>query len=128
MFPGRGLQSVSEATLCHPVREGELLLMRKKRGPGAGNLIAPGGKLEGDEPFMFVHVFLTRSFVGRARETAEGDPAWYPVDDLPYGEMWPDDRYWLPLLLDGERFRGRFRFDADGEELLAHEVETGVEF
>lgn len=153
---------MSEATLCHPVRDGELLLMRKKRGPGAGNLIAPGGKLEGDEtpreaavretreetglrvrdlekrgeldfvfgdePFMFVHVFLTRSFVGRPRETAEGDPAWYPVDDLPYGEMWPDDRYWLPLLLDGERFRGRFRFDADGEELLAHEVETGVEF
>lgn len=43
------------ATLCHPVREREggleLLLMEKKRGVGAGNLIAPGGKVEpGERP------------------------------------------------------------------------------
>jgi 8-oxo-dGTP diphosphatase len=151
---------MQEATLCHPVVDGELLVIRKQRGPGAGNLVAPGGKLEpgetpleaavretreevgiavhdpekrgelrfvfGDEPFMFVHVFLARSFDGTPEATDEGVPRWVPVDDLPFGEMWPDDRYWLPLLLDGGRFRGEFHFDADGDELLSHHVDRGV--
>jgi len=151
-----------EATLCHPLRADELLLIRKQRGPGAGSLVAPGGKLEdaetprecavretreevglhvrdldkrgelrfvfGDEPFMFVHVFLTRTFEGVAEQTAEGIPHWVDTDDLPFEEMWDDDRYWLPLLLNGERFRGEFYFDSDGEEVLEYDLETGVAF
>lgn len=151
-----------EATLCHPIREDELLLIRKQRGPGAGNLVAPGGKLEaeetpracairetreevglritalekrgelrfvfGQEPFMFVHVFLTRSFDGDPERTEEAIPQWVDTDDLPYGEMWDDDRYWLPLLLDGERFRGEFYFDEEGETVVEYDLETGVEF
>jgi hypothetical protein len=35
--------------------------------------------------------------------------------------MWVDDALWLPLLLAGERFRGRFVFDRD--TMLDHEVE-----
>jgi len=150
-----------EATLCHPLRVDELLLIRKQRGPGTGNLVAPGGKIEadetprecairetreevglhvqdlekrgelrfvfGDEPFMFVHVFLTRSFEGQPTRTAEAIPCWIDTDDPPYEEMWDDDRYWLPLLLNGERFRGEFHFDSDGEEVLEYDLETGVE-
>jgi 8-oxo-dGTP diphosphatase len=152
---------VREATLCHPIANGEVLLIRKKRGPGAGNLVGPGGKVEagetpreamrrevreetglrirsatkrgelafefGGDPFMFVHVYVSRSFAGDPEETPEGTPGWYPLDDLPYEEMWDDDRYWLPVMLDGERFRGEFYFDAEGEALLDHDLETGVD-
>ncbi|WP_135365129.1 8-oxo-dGTP diphosphatase [Halosimplex halophilum] len=39
----------TEATLCHPVVDGELLLIRKRRGLGAGKLVGPGGKVEDGE-------------------------------------------------------------------------------
>ena len=34
------------ASLCYVVRGGEILLIRKKRGLGAGKINAPGGRLE----------------------------------------------------------------------------------
>lgn len=151
-----------EATLCHPLQDGEVLLVRKQRGPGAGNLVAPGGKIEtgetprecavretreevglevrdldkrgelrfvfGDEPFMFVHVYRTTAFDGEPRSSEEAIPRWIDTDDLPYEEMWDDDRYWLPLLLDGQHFRGEFYFDSDGEDVLEYDLETDVEF
>lgn len=78
----------------------------------------------GDDPFMHVHVFHADQFHGKPEETAEARPEWFHIDDLPYAEMWPDDRHWLPLLLDGENFEGAFFFDEDGEEILAYGLET----
>jgi ADP-ribose pyrophosphatase YjhB (NUDIX family) len=40
---------MEEATLCHPVCGDRLLLIRKQRGVGAGNLVGPGGTVEADE-------------------------------------------------------------------------------
>lgn len=40
---------MDEATLCHPIVENELLLIRKQRGLGAGKLVGPGGTVESDE-------------------------------------------------------------------------------
>jgi 8-oxo-dGTP diphosphatase len=37
---------------------------------------------------------------------------WVPVDGIPYDRMWADDAHWLPLMLAGKRFSGRFLFDA----------------
>lgn len=155
-------EEMTEGALVHPVRDGRMLLLQKKRGVGAGNLIGPGGKLEpgespaeagirevreetgvrihdldrvgvlefvfGEDPFMRPHVFVAREFSGTPRESDEGVPEWHEVDALPYDRMWEDDRYWFPYMLAGEPFRARFRFDADGERMLAGEVETGVEF
>ena len=40
------------ATLCYIVRDGQLLLIRKKRGIGAGKINGPGGKVDpGETPF-----------------------------------------------------------------------------
>ncbi|MEZ3114496.1 8-oxo-dGTP diphosphatase [Halobaculum sp. MBLA0147] len=40
---------LDEYTICHPVVDGELLLIRKQRGVGAGNLVGPGGAVEAGE-------------------------------------------------------------------------------
>jgi len=40
---------VDRATLTFVIRESEILLIRKKRGLGAGKINGPGGKLEPDE-------------------------------------------------------------------------------
>lgn len=130
------------------VREGErILLIRKKRGLGAGKVNGPGGRLDpGETPreaairetqeelhisptgvdevgtlsFQFVdglsihvHVFTATGYEGTPTETDEAIPLWAEVDAMPYDEMWADDRHWLPLLLEGRTFSGRFLFDGD---------------
>ncbi len=36
--------------------------------------------------------------------------------------MWADDAHWLPLMLEGKRFEGRFRFD--GDAMLEKEIKV----
>jgi 8-oxo-dGTP diphosphatase len=73
-----------------------------------------------------VHVFRATEYDGTPEETEEADPAWFPVEDLPFEEMWQTDREWLPVVLDGGTFRGRFVYsDGEPEDVT---VETGVSF
>jgi 8-oxo-dGTP diphosphatase len=163
--------ATQEATICH-LLEGDLaagpdgidrvLLMRKKRGVGAGLYNGPGGKVEpdesprecavreaaeelrvdvhdlekvgelrfafGGEPAFFCHVFRSADFTGPPEETPEAVPEWFTADELPYGEMWEDDRHWVPLLLEGRPFAGLVAFDAEGETMQTCDLETDVGF
>jgi 8-oxo-dGTP diphosphatase len=73
-----------------------------------------------------VHVFRATEYAGTPEETDEADPEWFSVDDLPFDEMWPTDREWLPVVLDGGTFRGRFVYE--NSEPRDVTVETGVPF
>ena len=42
-------QPRERATLCFIIKDGEILLIRKKRGFGAGKINAPGGRIEPGE-------------------------------------------------------------------------------
>lgn len=83
----------------------------------------------GELSFQFVNGHSIHGFVftagdcdGAPRETAEAIPLWTPLDRIPYDRMWADDRLWLPLLLAGKPFKGRFLFDDD--TMLGHELIT----
>ncbi len=153
------------ATLCHPIVDGELLLIRKQRGIGAGKLVGPGGKIEpgeipreaacrelreelhvspigmkqcGEFAFhlrddrpnddsMVVSVFVANGIDGEPVATEEAVPVWHSATELPYDEMWPDDRIWIPHMLDGDSFRGTFVLSADGGSLLHYEMELDVD-
>jgi 8-oxo-dGTP diphosphatase len=149
-------QPVDKATLLFVRRESEVLLIRKRRGLGAGKINAPGGRLDdGELPrdgairevqeevcitpldpdhcgelfFQFVDgysihvwVFLADDHRGEACTTDEAIPHWTPLDEIPYDEMWADDQVWVPLMLEGKRFSGRFIFD--GDEMLDHDVDV----
>ena len=73
-----------------------------------------------------VHVFRVDTFSGVPVETEEMKPKWFAFADIPYGIMWPDDQYWLPLFLEGKKFRTKFLFGADDIvlEKEASEVES----
>lgn len=58
-------------------------------------------------------VFRASGFDGEPVETDEAVPLWTPLDAIPYERMWADDLHWLPLLLAGTPFEGRFVFDSD---------------
>jgi len=66
-------------------------------------------------------VFLADGFEGDLGETEEAAPFWVSHDEIPYARMWADDVHWLPLVLAGQRFTGRFLFD--GEVMLEHHIE-----
>ena len=52
------------ATLLFVVRNGEILLMRKKRGLGAGKINGPGGRIEAGESSLDAAVRETREELG----------------------------------------------------------------
>lgn len=70
-----------------------------------------------------VHVFRVDMWTGEPRETEEMRPQWFAFADIPYDTMWPDDIYWLPLLLEGKKFRTRFLF-GEGDRVLEKSVTT----
>jgi len=143
------------ATLLFVIRGGRILLIRKKRGLGAGKINGPGGRIGpaetprecairevqeelcvtptgvsfcGELRFQFLdglslhgYVFKASDCDGEPCETEEATPLWTPVDEIPYDEMWADDRLWVPLMLAGARFEGRFLFD--GDRMLGHHLE-----
>jgi len=83
----------------------------------------------GDLFFQFVdgysirgYVFISESWSGQARETDEADPFWCRTDAVPFDRMWVDDAWWLPHLLAGRPFRGRFLFD--GETMLSMSLDV----
>lgn len=68
-----------------------------------------------------VHVFLTKEWNGTPTETEEMAPKWFTIDKIPYDQMWEDDIFWLPKVLDGHIVEGYFLFD-ENQKMLAHEV------
>ncbi|MBQ75229.1 MAG: NUDIX hydrolase [Gammaproteobacteria bacterium] len=142
------------ATLMFVIKDEQILLIRKKRGLGAGKINGPGGRLEASEspeecairetreeliinPInvefageLFFHaedmprihgfVFTATDYEGTPTETEEAIPLWFNIDEIPYGEMWEDDRHWLPQIIEGLRVDAWFTFAA--ESLLDYKV------
>ncbi|HUC25331.1 MAG TPA: NUDIX domain-containing protein [Streptosporangiaceae bacterium] len=58
-------------------------------------------------------VFVTWDFQGEPEESDEVAPKWFGEDELPLDRMWDDAKYWLPLVLAGERVDVVITFAAD---------------
>ena len=58
-------------------------------------------------------VFTATEYSGTPCETDEAVPLWFPLDQIPYEKMWQDDRYWVPLMIAGKKFKGFFLFNDD---------------
>jgi 8-oxo-dGTP diphosphatase len=69
---------------------------------------------------LLVWVYSSETFEGIPTETIEARPLWVPLDEIPYEKMWEDDHLWLPMLLAGQRFLGRWLFD--GDTMLDYEL------
>ena len=38
-------------------------------------------------------------------------PRWFKHSDIPFDQMWPDDKLWYHLMLTGKYFNGYFKFE-----------------
>ncbi|XP_049759059.1 oxidized purine nucleoside triphosphate hydrolase isoform X2 [Elephas maximus indicus] len=68
---------------------------------------------------MDVHIFCTDHVQGTPTESDEMRPQWFQLDQIPFNDMWPDDSYWFPLLLQKKKFLGHFRFQGQ-DTIVAH--------
>jgi mutator protein MutT len=78
--------------------------------------VFPDGK-----PQMTVHTFICDAWDNEPIETDEMAPEWFKLSDIPYDDMWQDDRYWLPQVLEGQKLHTRFTFD-DNEQLTDQHI------
>ncbi len=68
-----------------------------------------------------VTIFLTHDWSGTPTETEEMAPKWFDINEIPYKQMWEDDTFWLPKVLDGKILEGDFLFD-ENQKMLEHEI------
>ncbi|KAJ1905286.1 hypothetical protein LPJ81_002006 [Coemansia sp. IMI 209127] len=77
---------------------------------------------ENDPVAMEVHVFLAKAFDGQPEETDEMRPQWFNIHQMPFGQMWADDSFWWPYVLEGKKFVGRFWIKADQLTITRQEL------
>jgi len=74
------------------------------------------------------YVFQTETWSGIPVETIEADPFWCKENELPFEKMWTDDSWWLPHMLAGRPFLGKFIFNEETMLSMSLEVETSDDY
>jgi 8-oxo-dGTP pyrophosphatase MutT (NUDIX family) len=79
--------------------------------------------LNGKNEFNYLmHVFSTKLFSGDLKPNIKGEAKWFNAPDLPYYEMWADDKYWVNLVLQGKEFDADFFFDEKNEKITKYRI------
>lgn len=68
-----------------------------------------------------VHVFLVKDWQGEPIESEEMAPKWFKTKEIPFGEMWDDDKFWLPKILEGKKVKADFIFK-EGEIIFGQDI------
>ena len=66
---------------------------------------------KGEKVNLLFHLYFVYEWNGEPTESDEMKPEWFDIDNTPYDRMFPDDKYWLPLILEGKRIKAYFDFD-----------------
>ena len=74
---------------------------------------------------MKFFIFRAENFCGYLRDSDEAKPYWIDVGEIPYENMWPTDRYWLPLIIDRKVFTGYTL--CDNHSVLEYLIKDGIE-
>jgi len=57
-----------------------------------------------------VHVYFSDDWTGEPTGSEEMNPFWFPLEQIPYSQMWPDDIFWLPHIIKGKLIKACFTF------------------
>ena len=76
-------------------------------------------KADGRKFDVEVHMFLLKDWSGELKPNPEMvEPTFWPLIGLPYNEMMPSDKNWLPRVLMGEWIEGEVWHGPDQKTLL----------
>lgn len=77
---------------------------------------------KGNKENITFHLYLVYEWEGAPKESEEMNPKWFDISEIPYDQMLPDDKYWLPLILEGKKLKAYFEFDEEWN-LLSKKIE-----
>lgn len=77
---------------------------------------------KGNKENITFHLYLVYEWEGTPKESEEMNPKWFDISEIPYEQMLPDDKYWLPLILEGKKLKAYFEFDEEWN-LLSKKIE-----
>lgn len=75
-----------------------------------------------NQPDWTARVFKTSTFSGELKKSEEGELRWFSKWNIPYEQMWEDDRHWVPMLISGTKFSGVFEFTPDSKKIVTFKV------
>lgn len=118
--PGGNIDAGESPEECaaREVLEETGLTVRNLFSHGIMNFYLDGG----EELSVRAHLFSTKEFEGEPKSSEEGEVKWFDADKLPLGEMWPDDEFWLSLMLSRRRFNADFYMDKGNKNILKYSV------
>ncbi|MBD3329011.1 NUDIX domain-containing protein [Candidatus Dojkabacteria bacterium] len=67
--------------------------------------------------------YLINDWEGDPKETDSIKPQVFSQASLPIDQMWDDNQYWVPLILENKQVRGTFLYGKGNSNVIAHEVE-----
>lgn len=103
-----------EAAMIREVKEESGLTVTKYRK--VGDLV-----FHNIDRIVTMDVFEAMEYQGELVETEEMAPQWFPLDKLPFEDMWKSDLLWYPYYLKGEYFSGEVVFD-ENHKVVSHTV------
>lgn len=75
-----------------------------------------------EEIKIVMTTFVATDYVGTIQESEEMQPFWFDINNIPYNNMHPDDKYWMPKLLSGVCFNAYFKID-ENNKIVKHKIE-----
>ena len=82
---------------------------------------------KGKKENVAFHLYIVSSWNGKLVESDEMKPEWFNIKQIPYDMMFPDDKHWLPLILEGKKINAYFDFDEEWN-ILSKKIEEVMEF
>ena len=66
-------------------------------------------------------IYISKNWSGTPQSSPEIDPRWFPYSNIPYDEMWPDNKLWLPFILEGKTIKGSVTYGGN-KNVTEHEI------
>ena len=115
--PEKGDKNVFDCAIREPKEEAKIIPKNLEK-VAVFDFYFPEHKKENNQQ---VHLFLIRDWEGEPEETEEMRPQWFEKEIIPYDEMWDDDKYWMPHVLEGKKLKAKFFFD-EQDKVTEHEI------
>jgi ADP-ribose pyrophosphatase YjhB (NUDIX family) len=70
---------------------------------------------------QLMHTYLAVAWTGDPTETEEMKPEWFKPKEIPFRELWPGDRLWMPKVFEGKSLKAAFAFTED-QKMLSNNI------
>ena len=80
-------------------------------------------------PLWLVHLYMVIADKQASQSTFVPneeyvDMRWFPLSDLPFADMLPGDRDWIPRLIQGEKLSVKLFFEGQARDLVSKEIRS----